>query len=213
MKKLMLVLAAFAMLCGTAVSAQEVNEISKKDMKTIEKTAKSLAKKNIKEGWELVESTTMEEAVKEVLIAKKKGCQEIVGTAYGKKDMVVAKTGARNAAINEYVEYSKSMVTARINTDLQDISGQEVSNLIAGYERMVVKEINGELRPAYTIYKRNRDKVDVKSYFIVDVDAAAAARERALKQAAEEAELAHKYGEDISKFVRDGFDTLKTIGE
>lgn len=213
MKKIIMTLAALVMVAGAAAFAQAPVEISKKDMNTINKTAKKLAQDNTRDGWQLVESTTMEEAIKEMLIAKKKGCQEIVGTAFGKRDMVVAKTGARNAAINEYVEYSKSMVTARINTGLADISEEEMNNMVAEYERMVVKEFDGEIRPVYSIYKRNKDKIDMKCYFIVDVDAAAAAREKAFKQAVKEAGLASKYGDAISTFIHDGFDSSKTIGE
>ena len=213
MKKIIMTLAALVMVAGAAAFAQAPVEISKKDMNTINKTAKKLAKEKVRDGWQLVESTTMEEAIKEVLIAKKKGCQEIVGTAFGKRDMVVAKTGARNAAINEYIEYSKSMVTARINTEVTDLTGEETNNLVTGYERLVVKEIDGEIRPAFTMYKQNKGSIDMESHFIIDVDAAAVAREKAFKQAVKEAELAAKFGDVVSNFVHDGFDSEKTIGE
>ena len=78
---------------------------------------------------------------------------------------------------------------------------------------VVVMEIDGEIRPVYSIYKRNKDKIDMQCYFIVDVDAAAAAREKAFKQAVKEAGLASKYGDAISTFIHDGFDSSKTIGE
>ena len=212
--KTILKLALAAILAVSAsftVSAQ--TEITQQKMKEINKTAKQLAKKNTREGWNLVESTTMEGAVKDLLMRKAAGGQEIVGTAYGKRDMVVARTSARNAAINEYAEYSKSIVRARLNTDIQDLGENEVNNLVAGYERLVLKEIDGELVPVYSVYREKGGRIDVKSYFIVDVEAASAARKRALKIAAEEAELAHRYGDEISEFVNSGFDNLKTIGE
>ena len=108
MKKLLIIITAFFMICGSAMAQDQVG-LSKKQMREIKKTSKSLAKKNIQEGWELVESTTMEKAVEELLIKKAQKCQEIVGVSYGKKDMVVAKTAARNAAVNEYSEYCRSI--------------------------------------------------------------------------------------------------------
>lgn len=213
MKKLLLIITAFFMICGSAMAQDQVG-LSKKQMREIKKTSKSLAKKNIQEGWELVESTTMEKAVEELLIKKAQKCQEIVGVSYGKKDMVVAKTAARNAAVNEYSEYCRSIVTARINTDIKDITGEEANNLVAGYLRQVVAEISGELQPVYTLYRRDdKGRIDIKIYFVVDIDAASAARRKAFQNAAKETELANRYGDVISDFVVAGFDDQKTIGE
>lgn len=213
MKKCISFIIALVIMCFN-VMAQDQAELSKKQMREIKKISKTLAKKNIKEGWELIESTTMQNAVEHLLIKKAQKCQEIVGITYGKKDLVVAKTAARNAAINEYTEYCRSIVTARINTDIKDISGEEANNLVAGYLRLVATEINGELQPIYSLYRRDdKGRVDVKIYFVVDINSALAARMKALETAAKEMDLASKYGNLISDFVVKGFDDLKTIGE
>ncbi len=218
MKRIIIVLlSAFIAFSGNIVSAYAQNEpaveLTKKQMKQIKKTAKSIAKQHKKEKWTLLESSTLQDVVTELLTLKAKGCQEIVGIVADKRDMVIAKTGARNSAINEYAEYCKSLVEAKITTDLQDLSGQEVNNLVAGYVRQVMTEIDGEIKPVFTLYKQDRNGIDLKTYFVVDIDAAAKAREKALKTAAEEAKLAHKYGDEIARFARSDFDSDSTIGE
>ena len=213
MNRLLILITAFFMICGSAI-AQDQTGLSKKQMREIRKISKTLAKKNIKEGWELIESTTMRKAVEQLQIRKAQKCQEIVGITYGKKDMVVAKTAARNAAINEYAEYCRSIVTARINTDIKDISGEEANNLVAGYLREVAMEMDGELQPVYSLFRRDRKgKIDVKIYYVVDVDNALAARRKALENAAREMDLSNRFGDRISDFVVKGYDDLKTIGE
>ena len=105
-------------------------------------------------------------------------------------------------------------MTARINTDIKDISGEEANNLVAGYLREVAMEMDGELQPVYSLFRRDRKgKIDVKIYYVVDVDNALAARRKALENAAREMDLSNRFGDRISDFVVKGYDDLKTIGE
>lgn len=133
----------------------------------------------------------------------------MTGNANAKKSINLAKTNARNNAINEYAEYARSMVRARINTDLVDLNDEQRENFVAGYERLVIKELNGELKPSFYIYKRNSDGTyEMRAFFIVDENAAAAANKKALEAAAEEMGIARKYADEVSDFVNDGFNNI-----
>lgn len=184
---------------------------SKQEIKEAEKIAKTQAKQLTKDGWKLLESGTLESVLKAHEMKKISGeIEEIVGTAIKMRSINLGKTTARNNAMNEYAESAKSMIRGRITTDLRDIDENQVENLVSGYERLVLKEINGEVKSAYTLYRENKDgKYDVRGYFIVDQESASKARKRAMEMALEESELAHKYGNEISNFIDEGFNKVK----
>lgn len=205
MKKILSLLICVLMFSGSMYAQ------SKQEIKEAGKIAKTQAKQLSKEGWKLLESGTLESVLKAHALKKKSGdVEEIVGTANRMRSINLGKTTARNNAMNEYAESAKSMIRGRIATDLRDIDENQVENLVSGYERMVLKEINGELKSAYTLYKENKDgKYDLRGYFLVDQEAASKARKRAMQLALEESELAHEYGNEISNFIDEGFNMLK----
>lgn len=205
MKKILSFVLCITMFAGVAYGQ------TKQEIKQAEKAAKSEAKTLAKEGWKLLETGSMEYVIKQQLLRKKTGdVEEIVGTANRMRSINLGKTTARNNAINEYAESAKAMVRGRITTEIRDIADDQVENLVGGYERLVLKEINGEVKSAYTLYKENKDgKYDVRGYFFVDQESASKARKRAMQLALEESELAHKYGNEISNFIDEGFNKLK----
>ncbi len=199
MKTVMYVLAVvmLSFVCNMDVQAQ-----SKKDVKT-------RTKQLIKEGWKVEGTTTIQAAL--ARIEGQRGSKEIlVGSSYGSKKMNLAKAKARNNAINEYAEYGKSMVKGRINTELADINEEEVDNLVEGFERMVVRELEGEISvPELVLYRGENGNYDVQCFYLVDETRAARVRANAMKKALEEADIAHEYGNKISNFVKEGFDNAK----
>ena len=199
MKAVMYVLAVLmlSLVCNMDVQAQ-----SKKDFKT-------RAKQLVKEGWKVEGTTTIQVAI--ARIESQRGSKEVlIGSSYGSKKLNVGKAKARNNAINEYAEYGKSMVKGRINTELSDINEEEVDNLVEGFERMVVRELEGEISvPELVLYREKDGNYDVQCHYLVDETRAARVRANAMKQALEEADLAHKYGNKISNFVKEGFDNAK----
>lgn len=207
-KKILLVL--MVCICGLVVNAQ-----TKKEVKDAVKTAKLEAKKLEKEGWKLLESGTLQSVLQAHYLKKNSGdVEEIVGTANNKISINLGKTTARNNVLNEYAERARSMVRGRITSDIRDVDENQVENLVGGYERMVLKEINGEVKPAYTLYKERKDgRYDVRGYFLVDQESASKARKRAMQLALEESELAHKYADQISSFIDEGFKKLKEEGK
>ena len=61
----------------------------------------------------------------------------------------------------------------------------------------------------FRIYKRNSDGTyEMRAFFIVDENAAAAANKKALETAAEEMGIARKYADEVSEFVNDGFNNI-----
>lgn len=199
MKTVMYVLAVFmlSLVCSLDGQAQK-----KKDVKI-------RAKELVKEGWKVEGTGTLQTAI--ARIESQRGAKEVlIGSNYGSKKLNVAKAKARNNAINEYAEYGKSMVKGRINTELSDISEEEADNLVEGFERMVVRELEGEISvPELILYRGESGNYDVQCFYLIDEARAAKIRANAMKKAVEEANIAHEYGNKISNFVKEGFDNAK----
>ncbi|MCM1031192.1 MAG: hypothetical protein NC410_07135 [Oscillibacter sp.] len=202
MKTVMYVLAVvmLSLVCNMDVQAQSKKEV---------KQAKIRTKELMKEGWKVEGSSTLQNAIARV--ESQRGTKEIlIGSTYGSKKLNLAKAKARNNAINEYAEYGKSMVKGRINTELQDISEEEADNFVEAFERMVVRELEGEISvPEVVLYRGESGNYDVQCFFLIDENRAAKMRANAMKKALEEANIAHEYGNKISNFIKEGFDNAK----
>jgi hypothetical protein len=82
----------------------------------------------------------------------------------------------------------------------------EFDHFYAAYERLVEKEIKGEMTESYSVIRDlGKDEYEMQSYFIVNEDAASKARIRAMENALRESEAAQKYAQKVSDFVREGF--------
>jgi hypothetical protein len=132
---------------------------------------------------------------------------QIVNTAEGKKSVNMAKTIARNNVLNEHAESARSIVKGRVTSDMHDVNSVQSENFVAAYERLVLAELNGEVRVSYTLvrYNKKQNNYDVKLVCLVDYDAAHQAHLNAIKRAAEQQELAQKYGSKISEWINEGF--------
>ena len=180
--------------------------------KAVKKTIKANVKQFEKEDWSLEGTGTFESVLTSHHMAlSSEGAMEIVSTATDKQSINLAKAVVRNNAINEYVEYTRSMVRARVNTDMADLANEQRENFVAGYERLIVKEIDGDIKRSFYLFRRNKktNTYDVQGYFVVDEAKAAAATKRALQNAAKELEIATSYADKVSEFVKDGFKDMK----
>ncbi len=84
---------------------------------------------------------------------------------------------------------------------------KEFENFYAAYERLVEKEIRGEMKQSFSLIRTNADGTfEVQSFYIISEDAASKARIRAFENATKESEAAQKHADKISEFVRAGFD-------
>lgn len=206
MKKSILFVAFAALLALASVNVTYAQ--SKQDLKL----AKSRDKQLTKEGWICETSEGMTYAFANMYNKKHNGdYQEFPADGNG-KTLNAAKQKARNNAINEYVEYSKSIVKARITSELTDVAEEEMENYIAGYERLIVKELQDGIFHAadVVLYKEG---YSARLFYLIDNNAAEKAVRNAMKQAAEESGLAHNHAEGISGFINSGLESLKDFAK
>lgn len=171
--------------------------------KQIQKAAKKGTKELVKEGFELLELGDLQSRMVDFLNKEASGMQQIVGTAI-RGDRNLAKTDAFNDAATQYASAATSMVKGRITSNLSSINDQEVNDIVAAYERLLLNEIKGELRSYITVYRKQNKKYEVRQYCLVDHEAAHTARMKAMRLALEELELSQKYGSEVSDWIDEG---------
>ncbi|MCK8621999.1 hypothetical protein [Prevotella sp. E13-27] len=207
MKKIMMLLMAFCLIVPT-MNAQNkaLEKARKKEFQTKMKEFK-------KEKWQLFGTTrTFEVALLshyDKLNSLGDDGAEIMGVATKVKSKNLGHQMAVNNACLTYAQQAGSHLKGRVVSDMSgnatDTEG-EFDKFYAAYERLVEKEIRGELKESFTIIRTNDDGTyEMQSYFIVDEKAASSARIRALEDAARESEMAQKYAKKVSDFVREGF--------
>lgn len=136
---------------------------------------------------------------------------EVVGICAKYKSDNIGHQAAINNACNTYARDAGSTVKGRIVSDMAsngDDTAAEFDHFYAAYESMVEKEIKGEMKESFAIYRDlgTGGEKTMQVYFIIDEDAAVRARMRAYENALKESEAAQKYAEKVSDFVRKGFD-------
>jgi hypothetical protein len=202
MKKILLLL-GIVMLAAAPLSAQ-----TNKQSRLAKKEAKKAVKEAEKEGYKMLEVGDLQMRIASHLEKVYAGTAfQIVNTAEGKKSVNMAKTIARNNVLNEHAESARSIVKGRVTSDMHDVNSVQSENFVAAYERLVLAELNGEVRVSYTLvrYNKKQNNYDVKLVCLVDYDAAHQAHLNAIKRAAEQQELAQKYGSKISEWINEGF--------
>ena len=127
---------------------------SNKELRQISKDAKVAAKEAEKEGYKMLEPGNLESEIAKHLTRRASGeVFEIVNSVNGKKSVNMAKSQARNNALNEHAESARSLVQGRVTSDMQDISGEQAENIVAAYERLV----------SLTVYPSEFEKTPKKS--------------------------------------------------
>ena len=163
-----------------------------------------------KEGWELFGSSkTINDALREHYEAlAPNGVFEVVGTATGVRSESIGQQVAWNSACINYVQQAGSFLRGRIDTDNHTGGGSdgEFNHFYSAYETLLQKEIRGELRPSYSVVRRNADGTcQMMSFFVVNEEAAANARIKAMELAASESEAAQRIAGRIREYVQEGF--------
>ena len=163
-----------------------------------------------KEGWELFGSSkTINDALREHYEAlSPNGVFEVVGTATGVRSESIGQQVAWNNACINYVQQAGSFLRGRIDTDNHIGGGSdgEFNHFYSAYETLLQKEIRGELRPSYSVVRRNADGTcQMMSFFVVNEEAAANARIKAMELAASESEAAQRIAGRIREYVQEGF--------
>lgn len=208
MKKIIFFLLALCLMAPTTVEAQNKNL-----EKALNKEYKN-KKKELKKGkWELFGSSRSLDVVLlshyDKLNTMGEDAHEVVGVASSFKSKNVGHQMTTNNACLIYAQSAGSHVKGRV---LSDMSGdgvegdKEFDHFYAAYERLVEKEIKGEMQESFSIIRENKDGTfEMQTYFIVSEKAASKARIRALESAAKESAAAQKYAQKVADFVREGF--------
>lgn len=185
--------------------------------KAIKKEYKAKMKQFKKEKWELYGSSrTLEVTLAKYYEAMESNpnVREIMGNAARFKSRTVGHQSAINDACRTYAQQCGSFVKGRVDSDLAsdglDVNS-EFDHFYAAFERLVEKEIQGELQEKFSIIRQigsDKDEAiyEMQTYFLVDEDAASKARIRAYEQALKESEAAQKMATKIGDFVKAGFE-------
>ena len=211
MKKVITLIMALALIFPT------VNAQNKVLQKSIKKEYKTKMKQYSKEGWKLFGSSrSLDVALLkhyDKLESLGDNAYEIVGICAKYKSDNVGHQAAINNACNTYARSAGSHVKGRVVSDMAtngDDTSSEFDHFYAAYETLVEKEIKGEMKESYAIYRDlgNGEKT-MQVYFIIDEDAACKARIRAFENAAKESAAAQKYAQKVSEFIKEGFEEEK----
>ena len=185
----------------------------KSSEKALWKSAKRFEKELKSEGWQTNSSKGLRTAIYEHYLAlNDKNNKELVASVEGNvnvKTVNAAKQWAQNNAVITYAQTAASFVKGRIAAEIAGglENNSSLDNFYAAYERLVSKEISGELIPSFSIYREDKNgNIEYRIYFLVNEAKAAESRVRAMRNALIESEVARMNAEQITKFVEEGFD-------
>ena len=199
--KRLIIIAAALLVAAAPLPAQ-----TKKEIQSARSEAASAAKDIRKDHYKMVELGDVKDRLEQFFLKVNAGCPQIVGISGGCITANLAKMTAINNAANEYASNAGGTVRGRITSDASTISGEQADALVAAYERLVLKEIKGELVPFITFMRQGKKGgYDVRVYCIVDYDMAHQARLHAMQRALEETRMAEMYGSQVSDWIDEGF--------
>lgn len=207
MKKLLTLMAA-ALAVLAPVFAQSGNtelKAARKEASEARKMAKAAERALKKDGYKSFELGSVSFNLEKYFLKVNAGCGTIIGTSGACITENLAKVTALANAANEYATLQGGHVRGRIVNTASSLSGQQIDNIVASYERLVDKIIRGELVPYASFYKTRGGQFSARVYCIIDEDAAARARRHAMELALEEQALTEKYGSLVSDWIDEGF--------
>lgn len=209
MKKLITLLLALCLMAPAAMAA----DINKQLQKALNKEKKEKMKEYKKEGWKLFGSSrTLEVALLkhyDKLNSLGDDGREVAGVASKFKSKNIGKQMATNNACTTYAQQAGSSLKGRVVSDMAGDgteAADEFDHFYGAYERLVEKEIKGEMEESYSVIRDNGDGTyEMQTFFVVSENAASKARLRALENAMKESEAAQRHAQKISSFVQEGF--------
>lgn len=206
MKKLIMMIMALCLIVP-AMNA----ELSKNDRKKVESMAKKRAKELEKQGYVVMGSLPLQNALEkhyELTMFGNAEEQQGNGRAKSKNN---GRQMCLTSAMNEYATKQMSQIQGRSVTDqfgneVNTADEAEFARFYAAFERLTQKEVQGELKESFTVYKQLPDGTyDFQMYMTLDPRRASNARLRAIEDAAVESGLAEIYAKQLSDFVKEGF--------
>lgn len=209
MKKLIAIILTAILMLPSAMAA----DVNKQLKKARDKERKEVMKRYKKENWQLFGSTrSLEVALLshwDKLDKLGDDGREVMGVSTRSKSKNVGQQMAINNACATYAQQAGSSLKGRVISDLAGDgvdTDAEFEHFYAAYERLVEKEIKGEMEQSFSLIRQNPDGTyEIETYFIVSEGAATKARIRAMENAAKESEAAQRYANKVAEFVREGF--------
>lgn len=208
-----------ALLFALLIAVPVVEAQNKALEKAIKKEYKAKMKEYKKEGWKIFgTSRSLDVALLKHYEKLNAGDDVIewVGIASRFESKYVGKSMAENSAVHSYAANAGSRVKGRIVSDMAGDgidTDAEFEHFYAAYERLVEKEIKGEMTQSYSIIRKigvnektGNDIYEMQVFYTISESAATEARIRAYENAMRESEAAQKYADKISEFVREGFE-------
>lgn len=180
---------------------QSVATQTKKDIKQAEKDAKKSAKKYEKEGWRLNGAGTLERNIYHHLVKTVEyggNCESLEGNSNNATSIQAGISQASYVAAREYAKAQRMAIQTRA----EGLNESDREHFLDGFEARVAEEINGEMRRSYTIYRKDGNRYEILTEFLIDEDAAERSRKRALRRTAEELDVTKEIADKISNFVQ-----------
>lgn len=205
-KTLTLIVAALVVLAPSWSKDDSRDSKSlKQETKLAAKQAKEAERLLQREGFKSFELGSVSANLQRYFLKVNAGCGRIMGTSNACMSENLAKLSALANAANEYAVLQGGNVRGRIVTSASSLSGHQIDNLVASFERLVEKDIRGELIPCATFYKQKGGMFAARVYCIIDEEAAARARRHAMELALAEQQLVAQYGSMVAGWVDEGF--------
>ena len=198
--KMMVIIAVAALVALAPVSAQ-----SRQELRAAKKEAAEAAKRLKRDGYKPVELGDIQTRLEKFFLKTYVGCPQVIGVAENCMSTNMGQVTALANAANQYAILAGGDIRGRLTSSITSMNGQQMDNLVSSFERLVEKEIRGELIPYVTAVRERRGVYSVRAYCIIDEDAAAQVRRRALMTALEEQKLAEQYGSMVSNWIDEGF--------
>lgn len=190
-----------SVVIASAIAFSSLCAQSKREIRAIQKEAKTMTKQLEKEGFRSVDFSELLPLVENYLFGARFGHTQIIGVANECRSMNIAKVTAFTNALNEHVSMISAEVTGRIISNSSSIDGKEREDIISAFQNQVQSEVKGEVRTIFTVVRERKKRYDVRVYCLVDYEAAHAAHMRAMNMALDELELTQKYGSVSSEWI------------
>lgn len=193
----------------------DANAQDKRLKKELDKEYKKKLKEYKSENWKITgTSRTLEvKLLQHYELLKDEDNKEM--EAYVSKciSINVCQQTAINNALTKYASlagtYLRGRVTSELSNDQSSEQIPEFDRMYAAYERLVAKEIKGELQESYSLVRDKGSSKEYRTFFIVNEKKASNARIRAMEQAFNESQLARENATKISSFIQEGFELNK----
>lgn len=212
MKKILMVAMALIVAFGSVNAANPE--------KVAQKYAKKQAKQFAKEGWRVDGIFTLEEVFYSYRKAlMEEGNYQLTGVVSGNTSTKTINQAKQWAATNAAITYAKEAgmsMKGRIVSSVHAAAGDEAASddsFFEAYEALVQKEIKGELKMSFGLYRETKNGIEYTAYYVVNEDKASKARMRALENLKKENDFARQHAEDLSKFVQEGFQQAMPMEE